>query len=330
MNKIDLDKKMNNRVIGLTIIKALNSNFNADFTGNPRQILDTFVASPYAVKYCIKKYWESIGEKVFYLKTFKKTSSGKKGEEKIKITPNNLEERFIEMFGDIKDKSADEIVNNLFNCIDVACFGHTAPITKKSTNSTGAIQYGMGLNVFKDSEVEHMEVLSPFQNQNKEGSEQSTMGSRSVLSEGHYVYDFVITPWVYDQLSYVDNFNGFTRRHYELFKEASLEGVTNYNSVAKKDCYNELGLFIELKEGSKKVINTALNNLVDIYNEEDITVIDLSRLKEALLKIEDDIESIEIYYNDITTKVIGLSADDFKNFTTDNIIKTKEINFEEF
>lgn len=54
------NNNFNKRVYGLVIIKSENSNFNADFTGNPRRLPDengTIYATDKALKYAIRKYW---------------------------------------------------------------------------------------------------------------------------------------------------------------------------------------------------------------------------------------------------------------------------------
>ena len=45
------------RVYGCAIVKAINSNYNADFSGQPRTLSDGIVyATDKAFKYSIKKY----------------------------------------------------------------------------------------------------------------------------------------------------------------------------------------------------------------------------------------------------------------------------------
>lgn len=57
-----------NRCYGLVIIKSKNSNFNADFTGNPRRLPDeegTIYATDKVIKYSIRRFWVDNDENVF-------------------------------------------------------------------------------------------------------------------------------------------------------------------------------------------------------------------------------------------------------------------------
>jgi len=65
------EKSFNNRVFGLAIIKAVNSNFNADFTGQPRTLPDGRVyATDKALKYSVRHYLKQQypDEKILYYK----------------------------------------------------------------------------------------------------------------------------------------------------------------------------------------------------------------------------------------------------------------------
>ncbi len=61
-----------NRVFGCVVIKSLNSNYNADFSHQPRTLPDgTVYATDKALKYTVRNYigknWPE--EKVFYFKS---------------------------------------------------------------------------------------------------------------------------------------------------------------------------------------------------------------------------------------------------------------------
>jgi len=59
--------KFKNRVFGAAIVKAINSNYNADFTGQPRTLPDgTVYATDKAFKYTIRNYVKD----VFLVKKF--------------------------------------------------------------------------------------------------------------------------------------------------------------------------------------------------------------------------------------------------------------------
>jgi CRISPR-associated protein Csh2 len=58
-----------NRVFGCVIVKSINSNYNADFSNQPRTLPDgTVYATDKALKYTIRNYWDKMysDDKVFY------------------------------------------------------------------------------------------------------------------------------------------------------------------------------------------------------------------------------------------------------------------------
>lgn len=84
----------NNRVYGAAIIKSINSNYNADFSGQPRKLPNgTVYATDKALKYSIRNYWKEFcsDEKVFFFKSYDEV-----------MKPRTLDERYIELFGDFK------------------------------------------------------------------------------------------------------------------------------------------------------------------------------------------------------------------------------------
>lgn len=86
--------QFSNRVYGCAIIKSVNSNYNADFSGQPRKLPNgTVYATDKALKYSIRNYWEKVfkEEKVFFFKSLDDT-----------LKPRTLDERYISLFGDFK------------------------------------------------------------------------------------------------------------------------------------------------------------------------------------------------------------------------------------
>lgn len=113
-----------NRVFGCAIIKAINSNYNADFSGQPRTLPSGVVyATDKAFKYTVKSYLKNVypDEHIFYFKSLNEN-----------LNPRSLDERYKLIFGEYpkaKDKK-DNIVKtvvakNLLSCLDVRCFGAT-------------------------------------------------------------------------------------------------------------------------------------------------------------------------------------------------------------
>ena len=61
-----------NRVFGCAVVKAINSNYNADFSGQPRTLPSGVVyATDKALKYTVKNYIKNVYplERIFYFKS---------------------------------------------------------------------------------------------------------------------------------------------------------------------------------------------------------------------------------------------------------------------
>jgi CRISPR-associated protein Csh2 len=285
-----------NRVYGVIGIKSIMANWNADFGGYPKTISNgNIFGSDKALKYSIKKYWQDNGEKILYIKSFKT--------EKGKIRPRSLEERYNQVF-DTKLTKKDEstnILENLFSTVDVKSFGATFAEEGNNISITGAVQIGQGFNVYKNSNSEEQQILSPFRSDKKakEGKEaeeanQSTLGTKIVSDEAHYLYPFYVNPTSYRDYVDMDVTEGYTEEDYKKFKNGALIGATALNTNAKAGCENEFALFIETDE------STYLPNLTQFMEfekgkDKDILKLNLS---EILGKLKDDIKGIEIYYND--------------------------------
>lgn len=80
-----------NRVYGIIGIKAKMANWNADFTGRPKSTSNGEIyGSDKALKYPMKKMWESEGKNVLFVKSFKESKGA--------IIPNQLGERYEKLF----------------------------------------------------------------------------------------------------------------------------------------------------------------------------------------------------------------------------------------
>ena len=318
MGKQTVDNKiMKNRVIGVVGIGAENSNWNADFEGNPKTNLDKFVGSPFALKYAYRNYWNEKNLPLLFFKSYKK-------DKKNNYIPKSLDDR-LDDFIDKKDEVQD-IQRKVFKCIDVSCFGGAFASKKFNKSYTGAIQFNVGVNLYEDAEAIRDNVLSPFQNANKEDSKQSTIGSRAYLIEGHFFYDFIINPFVYDSLTAQDSeLEAFTVDTYNKFKEASLQCANTLNSVAKKGCYNEFALFIELKEGSLRLVGGLSKYIKFTKNSEEKNVIDLTNLMKTINPLADDIKSVEIYYNPVDSELIIPNDTAVKDLKIENILKSNQV-----
>ncbi len=301
-------EKKNNRVYGVIGIKSKLANWNADFTGRPKTTSDgNIFGSDKAFKYPIKRMWESEGEKVLYIKSYK----DKKGN----LQARTLAERFEQLFGkevkSIKDKK--ELLKYLFSAIDVQNFGATFAEGSSNMSITGAVQIGQGLNKYEDSSVEIIDILSPFVDATKKETAQNTsIGKKIVSNEAHYFYPFSVNPQNYDiYTNEIEDLQGYTKESYEKFKKGCLIAATAYNTNSKMGCENEFAIFIECKENSKLYLAN-LDQYIIFEKQDEKDIIDITELEEILNqeKVKPEIETVEIYYNTYTTELIGAKEGD--------------------
>lgn len=294
-----MTNQFSNRVYGCAIIKSVNSNYNADFSGQPRKLPNgTVYATDKALKYSIRNYWKkALKERVFYFKSLTETMS-----------PRSLDETYELNFGKFqetdKTKLRLEVLKNILTCLDVRLFGGTYA-GKTNISIHGTCQITHGVNRFGENVIYSEQIMSPFRNSN-EGSADSTMttlGTQSRLEEGHYVHHFSVNPKnIEDDVERV-NGTGLTDDDIVKLKEGLRRGATYYDSAAKSGTENELLLWIQLKSNSKLVL-PSLVELIDINEQREI---DLQKIQNLLSEehIVSEIEKIELYYNKEITKVIN-------------------------
>lgn len=292
---------MKNMVYGVMGIRVRNGMFNAAWDKYPvRDAKDNIIASPYALQYCMKEEWKRRGSNVLGLKEVKEDG-----------TYCTLKGKYELMFGK-KSKKTDTL-NNLLGCKDVLNFG-VVYTEKPNIAIRGTVQFSTGINKYKDTEILERTVLSPYASD--EGKSMTTNGEEIFLDEAHYIYDYVLNPNEYDQ--YInDEFEGYTEKHYEDFKETSLVAVTKTNSKTKKGCYNEFALFIKMKEDICFLALNDLQQYIEVYKEENKIIYDLTTLSSILNKIKDKIESVEMYYLD---NVINIKGWSFENTNMRDIL----------
>jgi len=296
-----------NRVYGVLGISSKMSNWNADFTGRPKSTSNGEIfGSDKAFKYPLKKMWNNdIDKKVLYIKSWKEVKS-KKETETDYVVPKQLGERYAELFKEIDKKTttSKEVITNLFKCIDVKNFGATFAVEGHNISITGAVQFGQGFNKYDNTNVEVQDILSPFQDSRADekgkDARQSTLGTKITVDEAHYFYGFSINPKNYDEYKDIigDDFKGYAREDYDEFKRAALVAATSFATNSKFGSNNEFGLFVETKENSKLYLPDLSEYIT--YNS-NLREIDLTAVDKILKK--DEIKSIEVYYNPITTKL---------------------------
>lgn len=297
--------KKNNRVYGIIAIGAYMANFNADLSGYPKATNNNDIfGSDKALKYPMKRMWLLQGEPVLYIKSYIKSIKSSEGSEKMQ--PRDLNERYTKLFGALDDKtSSSEVLGKLFTAIDVMNFGATFAEKKQNISITGAVQINQGFNRFQNTNVLSQDILSPFRNSNEKSEEKlaSSMGTKIVTDEAHYVYSFSVNPANYgDIIGLADGFDGYTAEAYEKFKWAARVATTAFNTNSKSGCENELSLFIELKEDSKLFLAN-LDRYVKVQKKDECVLYDLSKLAEILAPHQDEIQSVELYRNPAAVQV---------------------------
>ena len=184
------------RAYGVIGVRAIMSNWNADFTGRPKSTSEGEIfGSDKALKYPIKKMWDSEAKKVMYIKSYI--------EDKGNLRPKTLKERYEELFGELDKKTpTKKVLKNLFECIDIKNFGATFAEEGQNISITGAVQIGQGFNKFENTNVEVQDILSPFADGSKikkgDDVNQSTLGTKIMVDEAHYFYGFSVNPNAYN------------------------------------------------------------------------------------------------------------------------------------
>lgn len=335
---------MKKRVYGIIGIKSIMSNWNADFSGYPKSTSEGDVfGSDKALKYPMKKMWDDNGEKVLYIKSYKidgNEEGKRKKTDEIKLRPRSLKERYEKVF-EVSDlaveKDSTNVIRNLFLATDVKQFGATFAEAKNNISITGAVQINQGFNIYDGHSVEEQQILSPFRNpkdkkeksnsnnqnnqQEEEGKEQksTTLGTKIVSSEAHYIYPFVINPKAYNNYIEMKVTDGYTEEDYKKFKEAALISATAFNTNAKVGCENELSVFVETDED---LYLPSLASFIEFKKENGKGIFTL-KFKGLFESLDSRIKNIEIYYNPYDTefenKIEGEKYKYFNIFTREEV-----------
>ncbi|GGW36677.1 type I CRISPR-associated protein Cas7 [Arenibacter certesii] len=292
-------QQFNNRVYGFAMIKSINSNYNADFSGQPRKLPNGKIyATDKALKYSIRYYWKhALQENVFYFKSLTDDMS-----------PRTLDETYEKNFGKITKKGNElrkELLKNILSVLDVKLFGGTyAGATNISIH--GTCQITPGLNRFPEDVIYSEQIMSPFRNPGEKSKESTmtTLGTQSKLEEGHYVHHFSINPKNIEEDTERVDAKGLTQSDIDKLKEGLRKGASFYDSAAKAGTENEMLFWVKLKEGSKLVMPSFIE-FVDVAKD---GTIDLRKIATYLKDdaVKQEIETLEIYYHKAVTNVINL------------------------
>lgn len=295
-----------NRVFGCAVVKAVNANYNADFSGQPRTLPSgTVYATDKAFKYTVKNYLKDVydKEKIFYFKSLND-----------KLNPLSLDETYKKYFTEYpkdKNKIKQEVAKNLLSCIDIRLFGATfAGETNISVH--GPVQVNHGVNVWKENNIYTEQITSPFANKANDPEAEkgmTTIGRQAKLEEGHYLHHFTVNPQNLCDIAKMAG-NGcqtLSDEDINKLKEAMRRGATWYDSASKAGCENEMLVWVQLKDDSKIVLPN-FTNLIDLKDEkeEGKCIYDFSKLKEVLKGVEGEIASVEVFFNKQTCKLLNL------------------------
>jgi CRISPR-associated protein Csh2 len=297
-----MSNTFNNRVFGCAIIKSINSNYNADFSHQPRTLPNgTVYATDKVLKYSVRNYWKKVlKEKIFYSKSLTD-----------EMSPRTLDETLELHFGKIEDANKNnlrlKVLKNILTCLDVRLFGGTYA-GKTNISIHGTCQITHGVNRFGENVIYSEQIMSPFRNPSDKNvdSTMTTLGTQSKLQEGHYVHHFSVNPKnIEDDIKRV-GIEGLSTVDIDKLKEGLRKGVSYYDSAAKAGTENELLLWVQLNEDSKVV----LPSFVELVTINEDKTIDLKKIQDLLGKehIKKEIQKIELYYNKGITKVVNAPA----------------------
>jgi CRISPR-associated protein Csh2 len=304
-------KQFKNRAYGFVVIKSINSNYNADFSGQPRtlpngKVYATDKALKYTVRHFLKNAYSS--EKVFYYKRLNDA-----------MNPLSLDHAYIAVFPEHKDLDAKKedtksiVIKDILSCVDIRLFGSTFAKKAKGGNIAlsihGPVQINHGVNVWSEGNIFSEQITSPFNSKEDSSNEQTTIGRQSKLEEGHYVHHFSINPKNLEEIAShgKEGTQTLSENDIKLLKEGLRKGATYYDSAAKAGTENEILFYVELNEVSKLV----LPNFTEMVKVSDSKkngkrYFDLADIKAELVKYPNDIAKCEIYYNQNNTVIDNL------------------------
>jgi CRISPR-associated protein Csh2 len=298
-----------NRIYGFAAVKAVNSNYNADFSGQPRTLPNGKVyATDKALKYTIKHYLKDNfpKQKVFYYKRLNEA-----------MKPLSLDHAYIAMFPEHKDLEAKKndtksiVIKDILSCIDIRLFGATFAKKAKGGNIAisihGPVQVNHGINVWGESNIYSEQITSPLNSKEDSSNEQTTIGRQSKLEEGHYVHHFSVNPKNLEEIAAHggEDTKTLSKEDLDLLKEGLRRGATYYDSAAKAGTENEMLLWVTLKENSKLVLPNFTPMVKVSALEGEKRKFDLTEIDKLLSLHADEIEKVELYYTSQSTQLEG-------------------------
>lgn len=302
----------NNRIFGCAIIKSINSNYNADFSHQPRTLPNGVVyATDKALKYAVKNYLRNTysDETIFY---FKRLNNN--------FNPLDLNGAYEVLFPGNKDSKDKAVVaKDLLSCLDIRLFGATYANKKKgmAISVHGPVQINHGRNIWKENNIFSEQIMSPFSDEkksdDKDGFEEkgaTTLGRQARLQEGHYLHHFSVNPKnISDLVSLAgEGTQGLENSDIDKLKDALSKGVTYFDSAAKAGTDNEILLWVKLKENSKTVLPN-FTDLITMDKVDEKNVFDFSMVKDVLDNVKGEIDTCEIHLISQNVQIVNAPTD---------------------
>ena len=289
-----MSNEFKNRVYGCVVVKAINANYNADFSGLPRRLKSdgSFYATDKSFKWLVRNYIKKnySDEKVLFTKHFHD-----------KVETDNLKDSYNKMFPDNelkeitdkttkKDNNKDSVFKNLTECIDVRLFGATfTPDKVKGNNISihGTVQINHATDLYKKGRVYTDEILAPF----------TSIGSMSKATEVHYIHNFSINPKNLSSWEdIISDIKVLSTNDIAILKNAFNNSATFYDSHSKTGVENELSIYVTLNEDSILTL-PSFSQFIEFEKDKDgNNSFDITKLINYLSKYESEIEKIELYY----------------------------------
>jgi CRISPR-associated protein Csh2 len=297
-----------NRVYGCVVVKAINANYNADFSGLPRRLKSdgSFYATDKSFKWLVRNYIKKnyTGKNVLFTKHFHD-----------KVETDNLKDSYDIMFADtklkdnsdVKKSNKDVVFKNLTQCIDVRLFGATfTPDGAKGNNISihGIVQINHATDLYKKGRVYTDEILAPF----------TAIGSMSKATEAHYIHNFSVNPQnLSSWRETVLDIEVLSNNDIAILKNAFNNSATFYDSHSKAGVENELSIYVTLKESSLLTLPSFAQFITfEKAKENENNTFELTKLINYLSKYEDEIDSIELYYIEELLNIVN-SSDNLKD-----------------
>lgn len=286
-----------NKSIILTGVKSINSNFNADFDGYPKEF-----PSPFALKYAIKSFWYDCGKNVFSMKSKVLT----KTEKKESLTVRTFEQRYNQLFGNVKNESVIKTALNLYNCIDTKNFGYINTIKGVSHGEKGIVQVNYGKNLYNDTNILDYEIISQFAS--GEGKDSSTIGNKVNVDFALYNYVLTVNPHATSHL-FKENYEEvgltpYTVEDYNELLDGVKYGVSNLNTVSKSGSTTSYVLQIDLKD-NKHFHSVDFSSMISVERNEDIVTLDFSKLTQFINDHIEEIDNFELFIDKYSQEVTG-------------------------